>query len=72
MARLRRIAMASEGVVVVKVFRNSEWNEYVVKAYVRDIPRTGANYHTDDKQDALDTMHHMGKHFLRCVRKGEL
>ena len=38
-----------------RVYRDSEYDEYVVKfdhfgSYVE-----GADYHTDDKQDALDT-----------------
>lgn len=34
------------------VYRNSEWDEYVVKW-----PSLGkdCNYYTDDKQDAIDT-----------------
>ena len=35
----------------VKVYRCTEYNEYIVK--VKGKPN--ASYHTDDKQDALDT-----------------
>ena len=35
----------------VKVYRDAEWDEYVVK--VKGKPE--ASYHTDDKQDALAT-----------------
>ena len=39
-----------------KVYRDVEWNEYRVKFHVADTGYlTEADYHTDDKQDALDT-----------------
>lgn len=38
-----------------KVMKNSEWNEYITKFYRNDSHEVEANYHTDDKQDAIDT-----------------
>ena len=39
-----------------KVYRDVEWNEYRVKFHVADTGYlTEADYHTDDKQDALDS-----------------
>lgn len=43
----------------VKIYRDSEWDEYIVK----DTREAGDGYHTDDKQDALDTAAHMNKHY---------
>jgi uncharacterized protein YbcV (DUF1398 family) len=48
--------------VQTQVRRNAEWNEYVVEFWYRDrvhtnrfAHRVNADYHTSDKQDALDT-----------------
>ena len=39
-----------------KVYRNAEWNEYVVKFYNHQcIYMDGSDYHTSDRQDAFDT-----------------
>ena len=39
-----------------KVYRNAEWQEYVVKFYaVEGVHLKSADYHTDDKADALKT-----------------
>lgn len=38
-----------------KVMRDSEWNEYRVKFYCNDSRLVEADYHTDDKEDAIDT-----------------
>ena len=37
-----------------KVYRDSEWNEYIVEHYREGIKQEGASYHTSDKQEALD------------------
>lgn len=39
-----------------RVYRNSNWNEYIVKLFIdgkHAFP--DADYHCDDKQDAIDT-----------------
>lgn len=38
-----------------KVYRDSEWDEYVVKFAVDSHLLKKSDYHTSDKQDALDT-----------------
>lgn len=38
-----------------KVYRDSEWNEYVVKFSASGVTLLKADYHTSDKQDAIDT-----------------
>ena len=38
------------------VYLNSEWNEYVVRWYNKDgVHMDASDYHTSDKQDAIDT-----------------
>jgi hypothetical protein len=38
-----------------KVYRDTDWNEYRVKFFECGIHQVEADYHTDDKDDALDT-----------------
>lgn len=62
---MKKIAEYTKHPRQVKVYRNSEWNEYIVKFYEywEDFSTmhcgyahlTNADYHTDDKQDAIDT-----------------
>ncbi len=40
---------------VAHVYWNREWEEFVVKLYVDGEHVEAADYHTCDKQDALDT-----------------
>ena len=40
---------------VSKVYRDSEWNEYVVEFYIAGVKQHGASYHTSDREDAMDT-----------------
>jgi hypothetical protein len=40
-----------------KVYRDTEWQEYRVKFYRGTIHQVNADYHTEDKQDAIDTAH---------------
>jgi hypothetical protein len=39
----------------VKVYRDTEWDEYVVRQFKDGIEQVPSNYHTDCKQDAFDT-----------------
>jgi hypothetical protein len=41
--------------LTVKTYRDTEWNEYRVKTYIEGQHQIDADYHTEDKQDALDT-----------------
>lgn len=43
------------GVLMAKVYRDAEWNEYRVKFYRDGRHQSNADMHTDDKQDAIDT-----------------
>lgn len=38
-----------------KVYHDTEWSEYRVKFYLNGIWQVNADYHTEDRQDALDT-----------------
>lgn len=49
---MRKIAQFNH----VRVYRDVEWNQYIVK----DTPREATWYYTDDKQDALDTARKLG------------
>ena len=39
---------------LVKVYKDSEWNEYVCRLFINGTENKDASYHTDDKLDALD------------------
>lgn len=41
-----------------KVYRDVEWQEYRVKFYRNGMYQEGADYHTDDKDDAVGTAEH--------------
>lgn len=41
--------------LIVKVYRDTEWDEYSVRLFKNGIEQVLASYHTPDKQDALDT-----------------
>ena len=38
-----------------KVYRDTEWNEYIVTFYRNGEKQHGADYHTDDRKDADKT-----------------
>ncbi len=40
-----------------KIYRDTEWGEYRVKFYRAGQHQQDADYHTEDKQDAIDTAH---------------
>lgn len=58
MAR-RKIATVESGPVKALVQRDSEWQEYRVRLYVANTLQVNADYHTDDKEDAVSTAHAM-------------
>ena len=39
----------------ISIYRNADYNEWVVRFYENDIHLTEADYHTDDSADAYDT-----------------
>jgi hypothetical protein len=51
---MRLIATYAGPKVHAKVYRDSDWNEYRVKFFEGDKHRTESDYHTNDKQEALD------------------
>lgn len=53
---LRKIAEASDMGCTVKVYRDAEWQEYRVRSYISGILLADADYHTSDRQDAMDSM----------------
>lgn len=55
MARKKIHDVANSKDKQAKVYRDSEWNEYRVCFYRHGVKIIGGDYHTDDKQDALDT-----------------
>jgi hypothetical protein len=45
-----------------KVYRDSEWNEWVVKFAANGVKLEKADYHAGDKADAVDTAnYHIGR-----------
>lgn len=58
MAKLRKIAefkAIGSGTRSAKVYKDPEYGEYIVKFYLVGVHHKRADYHTDDKQDALAT-----------------
>ena len=51
----RKIAEHFDGRFAVKVYYDRDWQEYQVRLYVDGKLYEPATYHTDDKQDALDS-----------------
>lgn len=43
------------GDFLVKVYKDTEWNEYVCRLFVNGTEMVDSAYHTEDLQDALDT-----------------
>lgn len=38
-----------------KIYRDAEWNEWVVQFYIAGVKQEDAAYHTDDRMDAEAT-----------------
>ena len=52
---MKKIHEITFGARTAKVYRDSNWNEYRVRLYVRGRLDEAADYFTDDKQDAIST-----------------
>lgn len=52
---MRKIDEVSKGKYTAKVYRDAEWQEYRVKFYINGVHLTEADYHTDTKEDAVNT-----------------
>ena len=55
--------VAEQGTLTAKVYYDSDWQEYQAK--VRDGKNVLGTYHTDDKQDALDSGVEMFKEAIK-------
>lgn len=53
--RLIKTFNSPDNVRIAVVYRDSEWGEYVVEHYEQGRYQANADYHTDDRQDALGT-----------------
>ena len=52
---LETFSVLTKDALTTKVYRDTEWDEYVVRLYRNGVEQVMASYHTDNKQDALDT-----------------
>jgi hypothetical protein len=52
---MKRIHTETLGDKAAKVYRDSEWQEYRVRLYIRGELHAPADYHTDSKADAIET-----------------
>jgi hypothetical protein len=52
---MRIVAQDDSGAKSYRVYKDADWNEYVVKFYLNGRHQTDADYHTDDKNDAMGT-----------------
>lgn len=52
---LRLVEKFENGIQAAKVYRDAEWQEYRVKFFVNGQHNEPADYHTNDKEDAIGT-----------------
>lgn len=52
---MKRIHIETQGDKMAKVYRDSEWDEFRVRLYIRGELNAPADYHTSDKADAIAT-----------------
>jgi hypothetical protein len=52
---LETFSVLNTDALTTKVYRDTEWDEYVVRFYRNGIEQVLASYHTNYKQDAVDT-----------------
>ncbi len=52
---MKRIHTETLGDKTAKVYRDSEWQEYRVRLYICGALHAGADYHTGEKDDAIET-----------------
>ena len=52
----RKIHQVSDGKLTITVYRDPEWMEYICKpSFQGKALHEAFHYHTDDRQDAIDT-----------------
>jgi hypothetical protein len=60
---MRKIDHISETIngteYTVKVYRDTEWNEYICRLFIDGIEHKDSSYHTDDKEDALASAYNL-------------
>lgn len=56
--------VTGENGVTVRVYWNPDWAEYTCIPRVNGVPYRPATYHTDDRQDALDSAAKMAREFI--------
>jgi hypothetical protein len=52
---LETFSALTNDALTTKVYRDTEWDEYVVRLYRNGIEQVLASYHTDYKKDAVST-----------------
>ena len=57
MSKLRLIESLNHQGDAVKIYRDAEWGEYRVRTFPGGVIYPAADYHTDDKADAIRTAH---------------
>ncbi len=55
MSTLRKVKAFATPILGATVYRDAEWDEYRVKFFRDGVYQSKADYHTDDKEDALST-----------------
>jgi hypothetical protein len=58
---LRKIHTETLGARVVKVYRDSDWAQFICMLYVDEVHYSPADYFTGDRDDAIDTAKAMVK-----------
>lgn len=48
-------AISDDNTRMAKVYDSDDWGESIVQFYLDGIHQTQANYHTDDRADAIST-----------------
>jgi len=56
--RLIKTLSSENGNKQAKIYRDSEWQEYIVEFYIDNNKQENASSHTDDKEDAFSTANH--------------
>lgn len=60
--RLLTTLQGSPDIMTVRVYRDSDWGEYVCRLYVQGTHDPECDYHTDDVRDAMQTARAMLEH----------
>lgn len=58
MAKLRKVAEFSGDTRTAKVYYDADFGEFTVRFYIFDVHQMHADYHTDDRKDAISSAQH--------------